>query len=185
MSTMTTTDSAASPASPALTAPADPALGSLVRRVVGKRHFASLATASARGRVHGAGVLYQLAAGRLWISTLQSSRKAANVAATGRAAVVIPVRRLPIGPPASVQMQCRAEIVPLDDPELCALAERGQLDDVTGHGELDLDGGCFLQLTPPERVPVYGLGMSLLALLRDPLGAGRVAAVDWGTPPAT
>lgn len=86
---------------------------------------------------------------------------------------------LPLGPPASVQIQCRGTVVDLDDPELRRLADRGALKKVTGHGELELADGCFLRLALPSRVPVYALGVSLWQLMRDPLGAGRVAQVDW------
>ena len=158
---------------------ADPSLGPLVRKAVARRRFATLATASAAGRPHSAGVLYGLADGALWISTMRDSVKARNVAETGRAAVTVPVRRLPVGPPSSVQAQTTATVVELDDPGLRQLAETGALGKVTSHGELELDGGCFLRLELPRRVPVYGLGMSLWALIRDPLAAGRVAVVDW------
>jgi hypothetical protein len=165
----------------AITSPAtvDPTLGRLVRGVVRKRSFAVLATSSPDGRPHAAGVLYQVADGHLWISTLRSSRKATNASRNPRVALTIPVRRLPLGPPASVQLQASAEVVDLDDAQLRRLAVAGALKKVTGHGELDLPGGCFLRLALPARVPTYGLGMSLWSLIREPLAAGRVAEVDW------
>jgi hypothetical protein len=161
----------------------DPGLGPLVRRTVARRSFACLATTSADRRPHAAGVLYQLADGDLWISTLRASRKARNVAATGWAAVSIPARRIPVGPPSTVQLQGRAQLLDLDDPELRRLAAAGRLGRVTGHGELELDGGCFIRITPPRRVPLFGLGMSRLTLARDPLSCGRIAEVDWADQP--
>ena len=157
----------------------DPTLGPIVRKAVADRTFANLATASATGRAHVAGVLYALAEGSLWISTLRSSRKARNVAENPAVAVTVPVRRLPVGPPATVAVQGRGTIVPLDDPRLRRLAASGALKAVTSHGELDLDGGCFIEVQLPARVPAYGLGMPLLRFLRDPLAAGRVALVEW------
>jgi hypothetical protein len=97
--------------------------------------------------------------------------------------VSIPARRIPIGPPSTVQLQGRARLVDLDDPELRALAAAGRLGRVTGHGELELDNGCFIRITPPRRVPLFGLGMSLLTLARDPLSCGRIAEVDWADQP--
>jgi hypothetical protein len=158
---------------------ADPALGPLVAKAVAARRFAILGTASGDGRAHVAGVLYALADGALWVSTLRASRKARNVSANPSVAVTVPVRRLPVGPPSTVTCQATASVVDLDDPELCRLAADGRLKAVTGHGELELPGGCFLRIVLPRRVPTYGLGMSLRALVRDPLGAGRVAEVDW------
>jgi hypothetical protein len=112
------------------------------------------------------------------VSTLRSSRKARNIAANPEVGIVIPVRRLPIGPPSSVQFQGRAELLDLDDPALLALVAAGELGSVTGHGELDLPGGCFVRITPNGRLHTYGLGMSLVSLLRNPLAAGGV--VDLG-----
>ena len=157
----------------------DPSLGPMAVNAVRRRRFAVLATASATGRAHSAGVLYQLAGGQLWVSTLESSRKARNVAANARVALTVPVRRLPFGPLASVQLQATAAVVPVDDAELVRLAGSGALGRITGHGELELPGGCFLRIELPRRVPLYGLGMSIWSFARNPLDAGRIAEVTW------
>jgi len=159
--------------------PADPTIGPAVARVVRRHHFAVLATASATGRPHAAGVMYQVAGGQAWVSTLRSSRKARNAAARGQVALTLAVRRIPMFPPATVQLRGRATVVDLDDPELRRLAEAGSLPAVTGRGELELPDGCFLRIDLAERVPVYALGMSCWQLLRHPLDAARVALVDW------
>ena len=159
--------------------PADLALGPIVRRAVARRHYGVVATASAQGRPHSAGVVYQLVADSLWFSTMASSRKAVNIAANPAVGLTIPVRRAPIGPPSAVQLQAVAELVDPHHPELRRLAEAGSLPAITGHGELDLEGGCFVRLRLPRRVPVYGIGMSLLQLIRHPLDGARVASVDW------
>lgn len=158
---------------------ADPALGATVRKAVAARSYGTLATTSSAGRTHAAGILYALADGCLWISTHRDSRKARNVVENPRVALTVAVRRLPVGPPASVSLQGLATVVGLDDPEVVALAAAGALRRITSHGELELDGGCFVKVALPRRVPAYGLGMSLRELLRDPLAAGRVAEVDW------
>jgi hypothetical protein len=170
--TTTTTDPITVPA-------ADPRLGATVRKAVAARSYGTLATTSAAGRAHVAGILYALADGHLWISTHRDSRKARNVAENPRVALTVAVRRLPVGPPASVSLQGLATVVALDDPEVVALVASGGLKKVTSHGELELDGGCFVKVALPRRVPAYGLGMSLRELVRDPLAAGRVAEVDW------
>jgi hypothetical protein len=174
------TDASSSPSgAPTPLRPADPAIGPVVARAVARRSFAVLATSSPSGRPHGAGVTYQLAGGHIWVSTYRESRKARNVAGRPEVALTVTVPRIPFFPPATVQIQGRAEIVGLDDPELRRLASAGALKKVTGHGELDLDGGCFLRISLPSRVPVYGLGMSLWELARAPLAADRTAHVDW------
>ena len=163
MTTMTPTPSATS----TLYHP-DPAA---IRRAIQRRYVATLATASGTGRPHAATVLYQCVDDALFVSTDRHSRKARNIAELGAAAVTIAVRRLPIGPPASIQFQSIAEILAHDDPEITRLAAAGKLDRITSHGELHLDGGCFLRLALPARVLTYALGMSVWRALRNPLDA--------------
>ena len=145
-----------------------------VSHAIDRRSFCTLATTSSSDRPHVAGVLYAAVGTDLYISTLRSSRKARNIAANPHVAVCVPVRRLPVGPPSSLQFQGRARILDLDDPDLRRLVDAGRLKGVTSHGELELPGGCFVRVTPNGRVNTYGLGMSLRQLLRDPLGAAGV-----------
>src|SRR5918997_941872 len=97
----------------------------------------------------------------------------ATVSAAGR----IPVRPLPVGPPASIQFQSSAVVLANDDPEVVRLADAGRLRTITAHGELDLDGGCFLRIELPDRAVTYALGMSLWQVMRHPLdsaGGGQL-----------
>jgi hypothetical protein len=142
---------------------------------IGKRSFATLASTSVEGWPHAAGVLYALSGEHLYVSTMRQSRKARNIAENPPVAVTIAVRRAPVGPPSSIIFQSSARVLKLDDPELRAAAATGDLKAVTGHGELDLPGGCFLQVALPRKVVTYGLGMSLLSLMRDPMNAAGVA----------
>ena len=153
----------------------DPAL---VRRIVATRSYAVIASVSPSGRPHAAGVLYALAGDDLWVSTLDTSRKGRNVASTPFVGLTIPVRRVPFGPPCAVQAQARAEVVAVDDPRVTRLIADGTLKQITGHGELDEPGSCFLRLTPGPTVHTFGLGLSLWALLRAPLAAGGRST--WG-----
>ena len=161
------------PTAPQLGAP-NPAM---IRRTLEHRSIATLATVSAAGRPHAATVLYQCAGDALFVSTSLESRKARNVAGSGNAAITVFVRRLPFGPPSSIQFQTTATVLANDDPEVAQLASAGRLRNVTSHGELDLPGGCFLRLAFPARAATYGLGMSLWRLMRDPLNAA--GQVSW------
>ncbi len=149
-----------------------------VLAAIGRRSFATLASVSPAGHPHVVGVLYESAGSELFVSTLRSSRKARNIAANGRVGVCIAIRRLPVGPPSTVQFQARAEVLDVDDPVITALVADGQLGSITGHGELDLPDGCFLRIELPQRLHTYGLGMSLWSLIRDPLGARGVVDVE-------
>jgi nitroimidazol reductase NimA-like FMN-containing flavoprotein (pyridoxamine 5'-phosphate oxidase superfamily) len=139
---------------------------------IARRSFAVLSTVSDRGFPHAAGVVYASVDDTLYVNTHRTSRKARNVAVDDRVAVVIPVRTLPVGPPFNVQFQGRAEVLAMDDPEITALLARGALKKITGHGELDEPDGCFLRIRPNRRIHSYGLGVSALAVARDPLHNG-------------
>lgn len=141
-------------------------------RAIRRRSFAVLSTVSPAGFPHAAGVAYQAVDTTLYVSTIRSSRKARNVAADERVALVIPVRRLPVGPPFTVQLQARATVLAADDPEIVALASSGRLGQITGHGELDEPDGCFLRIVPNGPIHTYGIGVSALAVARDPLHVG-------------
>ncbi|MEM7341107.1 MAG: pyridoxamine 5'-phosphate oxidase family protein [Actinomycetota bacterium] len=145
-----------------------------IERALARRSFANLATASVTGRPHVAGVLYAWHNGAMYASTMRSSRKARNIQGRADVAVTVLVRRLPVGPPSLIQFQGRAELLASDGPEIRRLVEAGHLTAITGHGELDLSGGCFVKITPGPRLITYGLGMSLWRLIRDPLTAGGV-----------
>ena len=143
-----------------------------VLKLIARRSFCALATASSATGPHVAGVLYAAEEEVLYVSTRRGSRKARNVAENPRVFVCIPVRRLPVGPPSSVQFSATADILTPDDPELVRLVGAGRLKAITGHGELDLPDGCFLRIRPDGRLHTYGLGLPLRRLLRDPLHAG-------------
>ncbi|MCG5217767.1 pyridoxamine 5'-phosphate oxidase family protein [Streptosporangium soli] len=145
----------------------------IVRRVIARGSFCTIATSSSANRPHIAGVLYAEAAGHLYMSTFESSVKARNIRENGRVAVCVTARRYPFVPPFSLHFQGRAELIPGDDPRIAELVEAGKLKAITSHGELDLPGNCFIQVTPSRRVSTFGFGVPLRTLIRDPLGGGR------------
>jgi hypothetical protein len=146
-----------------------------VLEAIGKRTFATVATTSPEGWPHAAGVLYAMAGDALYVSTMRASRKARNILENPKVAVSVPVRRAPVGPPSNISFQTTAQVLELDDPELRTAAVSGDLKAITGHGELDLPGGCFLRIALPRKAVTYGMGMSLLSLVRDPMNASGVA----------
>ena len=146
-----------------------------IANLIARRSFCTLATISPSNHPHVAGVLYVCVGNVLFVSTRRTSRKARNIARSSRAFVCIPVRRLPVGPPASVQFAATAEVLDVHHPDIVGLLDGGGLKSITSHGELDLPDGCFLRITPTGSVHTYGLGLPLRKLMRDPLHAdGRV-----------
>lgn len=143
-----------------------------VRKVLAKKSFATLATTSPAGRPHVAGVLYDHVDGALWIHTMRTSRKARSIAANPHVAVTVPFRKLPAGPPYTVQFQGTARLVAMNDPEAVALIDAGALKQISGHGALDEPDGVFVRIVPNGTVHSYGLGVNPIALIRDPLHTG-------------
>ena len=169
MDTLTTTHL---PPSTLADAEGDAAQRQRTLRAIQRRSFAVLSTVSPAGFPHAAGVAYCAVGSTLYVSTERGSRKARNVAADERVALVVPVRRLPVGPPFTVQLQARATVLAVDDAEIVDLVAAGALRRITGHGELDLPDGCFLRIVPNGPVHTYGIGVSALAVARDPLHVG-------------
>jgi len=151
---------------------AEPALQRKILATIAKRSFATLSTTSPAGFPHAAGVVYEAVESTLWIHTLKTSRKARNIEANGRAAMSIAFRRLPAGPPFTIQFQADAETIPMDDQRVSKLAEAGNLKSITGHGELAMPDGVFLAIRPRGAVHSFGLGARVLDIIRDPLNTG-------------
>ena len=86
--------------------------------------------------------------------------------------IVVPVRRIPVGPPFTLQFQARAEILSMTDPTIVALIDGGRLKRVIGHGALEEPDGCFLRISPLGPIHSYGIGVSTIEVARDPLHAG-------------
>ena len=152
--------------------PHDPDQAARVREAIHSRGFAMLSTVSTAGFPHAAGVIYVPIGDELWLHTMRSSRKARNVVADGRVAVVVPIRKLPVGPPFTVQFQGRADIVEMDDPEVTPHIESKALKAITSHGELETEDGCFIRIRPTGIVHSYGIGVSAMAVAKDPLNNG-------------
>ena len=136
-----------------------------------------LATSSAENRPHVAGVLYALVGRDLYVNTDLASRKARNIAETGRAAVCIPVNGAPDAPPFTASLQGTAELWRTTTRSITELVADGRLAAITSHGELERPGTCFVKITPGRRVATYGIGVSAGQLAADPLSA--FGSVEW------
>ncbi len=149
-----------------------------IQRAIDGRSFAVVSTVSHAGFPHAAGVIYAAVGSDIYVHTMRSSRKARNIVDNERVAVVVPVRRLPVGPPFTVQFQGRAAVLDMGDPEITAHLDAGRLRAITGHGALDEPDGCFVRIRPTRTVHTYGIGVSAIALARDPLHVGA-RTIDW------
>jgi hypothetical protein len=151
---------------------ADPVQSRRIQRVLRRSSFCVVATTSTRGASHAAGVLYDYIDGALYVHTMRSSRKARNIAANSRIGIVIPTRRLPVGPPFNVQFQATAELIAMDSPHITSLLDHRHLRSISGHGALNEPDGSFIRIVPTGTIHTYGIGVRLRGVIRDPLHAG-------------
>ena len=148
----------------------------IIAKALRKKTFATLATVSPKGRSHSAGVVYDFVDGALWIHTMRNGRKGLNVVGNHHVGVCVPYRRLPVGPPYTLHFQGVAELIALDDPQAVRHYEAGRLDSISGHGAMEMDGACFLRITPTGTIHSFGPGVPVLDLARNPLEAGGRSA---------
>jgi len=148
----------------------------IIATALRRKTFATLATVSPKGRGHAAGVVYDFVDGALWVHTMRDGRKGLNIAHAPHVGVCIPYRRLPVGPPYTLHFQGVAELVALDDPTAVAHHEAGHLDSIAGHGAMEMDGACFVRITPSGTIHSFGAGVPVLDLVRDPLRTGARSA---------
>jgi hypothetical protein len=117
-------------------------------------------------------VVYTTADRRLYVAVAPDSWKARHVAASGRVAVTVPVRRggilslvIPI-PPATISFHATAVVYPAGSPEARSrLRELGSLVPTERRAL-----ACLIEVVPEGAFVTYGLGVSL-SKLRSPAAA--------------
>jgi hypothetical protein len=174
---MDQTQTLTSPPDVCADARAEAAIRRAARRALERSSFCTLATSSGSNRPHVVGVMYVAVDDVLYVHTFDTSRKARNVRENPRVGVCVPVRRYPFGPPFCLQFQASVEMLGAGDPGIRKLAAAGRLKAITSHGELEAAGSCFLRITPSRKVSTYGLGLSLLQILRDPFSGSRTVTL--------
>ncbi len=141
--------------------------------------FAVLSYVTPSGEPRSSGVVYKVIGRRLYAAVAPDSWKAKHVAASGRVAVTVTVRRggilsliMPI-PPATISFHATAIVHPAGSPEVRSiLKELGSLLPAERR-----DSACIIEIVPEGAFVTYGIGVSLMKM-RDPLAArARVAVV--------
>lgn len=141
-------------------------------RAVARASFAVVSYVTPSGDPRSVGVVFTTVGGRLYAATAPDSWKARHIAAAGRVAVTVPVRRggvlalvLPI-PPATVSFHGSAVVhAPGSSRARELTAALGSLlpDDRR-------DSSVIIEVTPEDAFVTYGIGVSLSAM-RDPAAA--------------
>jgi general stress protein 26 len=159
----------------------------LVLTELRRQHFAVLSTVDEHGTPHSAGVNYGVATDEggqiaLYVMTRRHLRKARDIAANARVSMVVSVPRhfLWFLPPATIQLQGRAEILDWTDLKGTRVFEsffvgRRILDAYRAWNRRGENRICFLRITPDPVIATYMVGFSAWELrTRMEKGAGKV-----------
>ena len=143
-----------------------------VWRALTRASFAVVSYVTPAGEPRSSGVVYATDGGRLYVAIAAYSWKARHIAASGRVAVTVPVRRggllallFPI-PPATVSCHGTAVVHPAGP--VAGRAVPQQLASLLPPERQA--SSCILEIVPEGQFLVYGLGVSL-ARMRIPAAA--------------
>lgn len=139
---------------------------------IAKASFAIVSYVTPAGQPRSSGVVYRIIGRRLYVAVAPDSWKAKHVAATGRVAVTVPVRRggllslvAPI-PPATISFHAAAIVHPAGSPQVRPLLqELGSLIPAERRAT-----ACVIEVVPAGAFLTYALGVPLRRM-RDPAAA--------------
>jgi hypothetical protein len=143
---------------------------------VAKESFAVISHVTPNGAPRSSGVLYKVIGRRLYVAVAPEGWKARHIAADGRVAVTVPVRRggilslvAPI-PPATISFHGTAVVHPAGSPEVGALSEAlGSLLPAERR-----DAASIVEVVPEGAFLTYGVGVPLLKLRTPATARARV-----------
>ena len=153
-----------------------------VWQAVARASFAVLSHVTPGGEPRSSGVVYRASGGRLVAAVAPGSWKARHVAADGRVAVTVPVRRggilslvAPI-PPATVSFHGTAVVHPAGSPRARSLLdELGSLIPAKRRAS-----ACVIEIIPACAFRTFGIGVSLRAMLNPASAQARVPVTPDG-----
>lgn len=148
-----------------------------VWRALAKASFAILAYVTPSGEPRSSGVVYKAIGRRLYVAVAPDSWKARHIAASGRVAVTVPVRRgglmslvVPI-PPATISFHGAAIVHPADSPRGSSLLkDLGSL--IPPERRVS---GSVIEIVPEGEFLTYALGVPLRKMLDPAAAQARVA----------
>ena len=152
---------------------------------VAKGSFAVLSHITPAGEPRSSGVLYKTIGRRLYIVTAPDSWKARHVAACGRVAVTVPVRRggllslvTPI-PPATISFHGTAIVHPADSPEV-----RSVLEGLASLLPAERRASArVIEVIPQGPFVTYGVGVGLTQMRNPAAARARVPVTQEGNAP--
>jgi hypothetical protein len=149
-----------------------------VWRALTRASFAVVSYVTPAGEPRSSGVVYAADGRRLYVAVASDSWKARHIAASGRVAVTVPVRRggllsllFPI-PPATVSFHGTAIVHPAGPVADRAVPE--QLASLLPPERRA--SSCILEIVPEGQFMIYGLGVSLKRMRSPAAARARVPA---------
>lgn len=149
-----------------------------VWRALTRASFAVVSYVTPAGEPRSSGVVYAADGRRLYVAVASDSWKARHIAASGRVAVTVPVRRggllsllFPI-PPATVSFHGPAIVHPAGPVADRAVPE--QLASLLPPERRT--SSCILEIVPEGQFMIYGLGVSLKRMRSPAAARARVPA---------
>ena len=153
-----------------------------VWQAVARASFAVLSHVTPAGEPRSSGVVYKASGRRLVVAVAPGSWKAQHIAADGRVAVTVLVRRggilslVAAIPPATISFHGTAVLHPAGSPQArLLLDELGSLIPVERRSS-----ACVIEITPVGAFRTYGLGVSLRAMLNPAAAQARVPVTPDG-----
>ena len=153
-----------------------------VWRAVARASFAVLSHVTPAGEPRSSGVVYKTSGRRLVVAAAPGSWKAQHIAADGRVAVTVPVRRGGILslvariPPATISFHGTAVVHPAGSPQArSVLDELGSLIPAKRRAS-----ACVIEISPVGAFRTYGLGVSLRTMLNPAAAQARVPVAPDG-----
>ena len=147
-----------------------------VWRELAKASFAVVGYVTPTGEPRSSGVLYATAGRRMYVAVAEDSWKAKHIAASGRVAVTVPVRRggimsllFPI-PPATISFHASATVHPASSLEGSPLSNT-----LASLVPPERRNSCrIIEIEPVGQFLTYGIGVSLTQLRSPALARARV-----------
>ncbi len=137
-----------------------------VRKLLRKKMWLVLSTASEKGQPQSSVVVYQSDGQVIYIMTGENTIKVNNIKRNNKVSVTIPFRinflhKLVPAPPAELHFKAKAEIIPFDDEEARRIFKKF-LKHVSE--EETTDKSVWIKIIPSNRIITYGVGIKLFEM---------------------
>lgn len=149
-----------------------------------RKNFGILSTVTPTGRAHSAGVAYGVSPPsspfRLYLISRPSLKKPRNIKANPNVSFTVPFPHyiLRMIPPSCIEFQGTAEILPINDPVARQVFNSSIVLRRSLEYDLKIGESIFVRIVPAKKIFSWGLGASVLQLLRNPPDAYYVDFPD-------